>query len=118
MAPRGTYRQIADELRRLIARGGLRPGDMMPSELALAADVSLPVRCGVQVRYRGTPARAEVRRVGEAVHVFFEEPQRAVVPGQFAVFYEGERVLGGGMIRAAQRAGRADSNASQPESFA
>jgi tRNA-specific 2-thiouridylase len=52
------------------------------------------------------------------VHVFFEEPQRAVVPGQFAVFYEGERVLGGGMIRAAERAARADSSAHQPESFA
>jgi tRNA-specific 2-thiouridylase len=87
-------------------------------EVALAADVDLPLRCGVQVRYRGTPARAEVRRVGEAVHVFFEEPQRAVVPGQFAVFYEGERVLGGGMIRAAERAARADSSAHQPESFA
>jgi tRNA-specific 2-thiouridylase len=87
-------------------------------EVALAADVSLPLRCGVQVRYRGTPARAEVRRVGEAVHVFFEQPQRAVVPGQFAVFYEGERVLGGGMIRAAQRAARADASEIQPESFA
>jgi tRNA-specific 2-thiouridylase len=87
-------------------------------EVALAADVSLPLRCGVQVRYRGTPARAEVRRVGEAVHVFFEQPQRAVVPGQFAVFYEGERVLGGGMIRTAQRAARADASEIQPESFA
>lgn len=36
MAPRGTYRQIADHLRRSIAHGELRPGDMLPSEQALA----------------------------------------------------------------------------------
>lgn len=76
-------------------------------EVALAADVSLPLRCEVQVRYRGRPTPAEVRRVGEAVHVFFEEPQRAVVKGQFAVFFQGDRVLGGGMIQVASRAPRA-----------
>ena len=48
----------------------------------------------------------EIRRVGDAVHVFFEEPQRAVVKGQFAVFFQGDRVFGGGMIRAAARAPR------------
>ncbi|ODU04288.1 MAG: hypothetical protein ABS81_11105 [Pseudonocardia sp. SCN 72-86] len=36
MAPRGTYRTIADELRRLIERGELSPGEMVPSELALS----------------------------------------------------------------------------------
>ena len=36
MAPRGTYRTIADELRRLIERGELAPGEMVPSELALS----------------------------------------------------------------------------------
>jgi tRNA-specific 2-thiouridylase len=86
-------------------------------EVALAADLELPLRCGVQVRYRGNPAPAEVRRVGEAVRVCFEEPQRAVVPGQFAVFYQGERVLGGGMIRSAQRAALS-APASSQESFA
>jgi len=36
VAPRGTYRTIADELRRLIERGELAPGEMVPSELALS----------------------------------------------------------------------------------
>ena len=87
-------------------------------EVALAADLTLPLRCGVQVRYRGTPAAAEVRRVGDAVHVFFDEPQRAVVPGQFAVFYDGERVLGGGMIRSARRAQPAEPQAPSAEQLA
>ncbi len=38
MAPRDTYRQIADQLRELISRGELRPGSMLPSELALAQE--------------------------------------------------------------------------------
>ena len=96
----------------------LYSGSAELTEVELAADLSLPLRCGVQVRYRGTPAPAEVRRVGEAVHVFFDEPQRAVVPGQFAVFYQAERVLGGGMIRSAQRAVRSEPAASSPEQFA
>ncbi len=88
------------------------------TEVALASDVNLPLRCEVQVRYRGTPVRAEVRRVGESVHVFFEEPVRAVVPGQFAVFFAGERVLGGGLIHATERTHRAQATPSAVEQFA
>jgi tRNA-uridine 2-sulfurtransferase len=90
------------------------------TEVALAQDLSLPVRCEVQVRYRGTPAPAEVRRLGDAVLVCFDEPQRAVVPGQFAVFFDGERALGGGMIRSARRAPRGEPVALTltPETFA
>ena len=88
------------------------------TELALAVDASFPLRCEVQIRYRGRPTPAEVRRVGDRVHVFFDEPQRAVVPGQFAVFYAGERVLGGGMIRAERRAQRSDLPAAPAEAFA
>ncbi len=87
-------------------------------EVALADDAALPLRCEVQVRYRGTPAPAEVRRVGERIQVCFDEPQRAVVPGQFAVFFSGSRVLGGGMIHSTVRAQARDSAAPAAEARA
>ena len=56
-------------------------------------------RCRVKVRYRQTdqPALLEPRADGTA-RVVFEQPQRAVTPGQYAVAYEGERCLGGAVI--------------------
>jgi tRNA-specific 2-thiouridylase len=60
-----------------------------------------PVRATVKIRYNGPGAEAvvESRERGEA-RVRFDEPQRAVTPGQAAVFYRGDEVIGGGWIRA------------------
>jgi len=68
------------------------------SELALGADVTLPLRCEVQVRYRASPVPAEVKGTSAGALVSFAEPVSAVSKGQYAVFYAGERVLGGGLI--------------------
>jgi tRNA-uridine 2-sulfurtransferase len=58
-----------------------------------------PVRAAVQIRYRHEPAVATVTPVaGDRAEVVFDSPQRAVAPGQAAVFYEGDFVLGGGFI--------------------
>lgn len=70
-------------------------------ELSLAADLELPLTAEVQVRYRGTPLPARIQRIPGGARVLFERPVQAVVPGQFAVFYAGSRVLGGGLIRKA-----------------
>ncbi len=53
----------------------------------------------IKVRYRQTDqhCHASVDAAG-ALRVRFSEPQRAVTPGQFAVLYDGERCLGGGII--------------------
>lgn len=71
MAPRGTYRQIADDVRRLIVNGQLSAGRMVPSELALAQQHSVS---------RGT--------VRSALALLVDEGLIEVVPGQ------GRRVVG------------------------
>jgi tRNA-specific 2-thiouridylase len=51
-----------------------------------------------KIRYRQAPAPAMVEVKGREAWVRFEEPQFAPAPGQIAVFYERDRVVGGGMI--------------------
>jgi tRNA-specific 2-thiouridylase len=52
----------------------------------------------VKIRNKHTAAAATLRPCDAGVEVLFDEPQRAVTPGQAAVFYEDELVLGGGWI--------------------
>ncbi|GIX46575.1 MAG: tRNA-specific 2-thiouridylase MnmA [Candidatus Tectimicrobiota bacterium] len=59
-----------------------------------------PLHTCVQIRYRHPPVAATVYpQAGECALVVLEEPQFAVTPGQAAVFYAGDTVLGGGWIR-------------------
>jgi tRNA-uridine 2-sulfurtransferase len=70
-------------------------------EVVLAPKVSLPRVARVRVRYRHAGAAAEIAsRGGARAVVRFTEPARAVARGQVAVFYDGDRVLGGGRIDA------------------
>jgi tRNA-uridine 2-sulfurtransferase len=57
------------------------------------------MRVQVKIRHRHEPAWATIRPgAGEEVEVRFDEPMRAVTPGQAAVFYQGTEVVGGGWI--------------------
>ena len=60
-----------------------------------------PVRAGVKIRARHPEAGATIEVQGGQASVLFDSPQMAVTPGQAAVFYDGDRVLGGGWIRQA-----------------
>lgn len=58
-----------------------------------------PVRAEVKVRYRHEPAPATIFALTEtSARIAFDEPQRAITPGQAACFYNGDEVLGGGWI--------------------
>ena len=57
-------------------------------------------RCKAKIRYRHPEQWATVLPTGaDTVHITFDEPQRAMTPGQAAVLYDGDIVLGGGTIK-------------------
>lgn len=59
----------------------------------------LPLRARVKIRYRSAAMPAQIAFVeAQRVRVEFDEPLRDITPGQAAVFYDGERCLGGGII--------------------
>lgn len=59
---------------------------------------SFPLNCEVSIRYRQEPQKAIVLAHSKGVVIRFHKPQRAVTPGQSAVFYKGEECLGGAII--------------------
>ena len=86
------------------------PADLLKSGCRLdevnwiaGAPPAEPLRVMAKARYRSAEVPCTVRREGEdqgdGLTVEFDEPQRAITPGQALVFYAGEYVLGGGTIR-------------------
>jgi tRNA-specific 2-thiouridylase len=62
-------------------------------------DLREPMRVRVKIRHRHEPAPAVIEKSGDdEILVTFDEPQRAITPGQAAVFYDGDVVVGGGWI--------------------
>ncbi len=63
-----------------------------------------PVRASVKIRYKHDPALATIFPQPDAnALIVFDEPQRAITPGQATIFYDGEEVVGGGWIKTPER---------------
>jgi tRNA-specific 2-thiouridylase len=63
-----------------------------------------PMRCDAKIRYRTPAATALVEPLTDGrARVTFEQAQRAITPGQAVVFYDGDQVLGGGVIAGVER---------------
>ncbi len=82
--------------------------DMLFSKELYAGDINLiaaeridtPIRVTAKVRYSAREALATVEQTGEdELHVIFDEPQRALTRGQSVVLYDGDTVVGGGIIK-------------------
>jgi tRNA-specific 2-thiouridylase len=56
-------------------------------------------RASVRVRYRQPLQEATLYRMPEGLYILFDRPQRSIAPGQFAAWYDGEELMGSGVIR-------------------
>lgn len=65
--------------------------------------LDIPIEVEAKIRYAAKPAKALVTHLGENVLVEFDEPQRAITPGQSVVFYQGDILVGGAEIVRAEK---------------
>jgi tRNA-specific 2-thiouridylase len=78
-------------------------------------DLGAGLRCNAKIRYRQADQACTLRRaLDDRLMVRFDEPQRAAAPGQFIVFYQGDRCLGGAAIETLGKAGTAASARAEP----
>ncbi len=66
--------------------------------LILVDEIKDYMEVDVKTRYSTNSAKAKIVQEGEYIKVIFDKPQRAITPGQSAVFYLGDIVVGGGKI--------------------
>ena len=66
--------------------------------MLLVDEIKEEIEVDVKLRYTPKSAKAKIKQNGKQIKITFNEPQRAVTPGQSAVFYIGDIVLGGGKI--------------------
>jgi tRNA-specific 2-thiouridylase len=95
--------EVDAEARRVV----VGPGELLARSGLVADRVSWvaggppsdgPFEAEVRIRYRGEDVPAVIEPTRERIRVEFRTPQRGVAPGQSAVVYRGDQLLGGGRI--------------------
>ncbi len=81
----------------------LTPGCLVEDVSFIAGSPPVDTNIAVKIRYRSEPVAATLQEADNSWRVVFAKPQLAVAPGQAAVFYSGDEVLGGGTISEALR---------------
>ena len=66
--------------------------------LLLFDEIKEEMKVEVKTRYSVKSAKATIKQIENKIKIIFDEPQRAITPGQSAVFYIGDILLGGGKI--------------------
>ena len=81
----------------------LMSSELSASDIHWVGDVApeLPLTCRARIRHRQSLQGCIVHPADDGLRVVFRRPQRAVAPGQYVVFYQGEVCLGGGVIDSA-----------------
>lgn len=95
--------RIEPDSRRVVIgkREELACRELFARDLNWLVDVSGTFRCQAMIRYNSPPKPAQAEVLGDGrLRVLFDEPRHGIAPGQAAVLYDGERVLGGGWIEA------------------
>lgn len=85
-----------DKERNMIVVG--RKEEAYSSNCIVDGKVPGPIRAKVKIRYQHEPDDAKIIPIDNRCKVVFDRPQWAITPGQAAVFYEGDTVIGGGTI--------------------
>jgi len=103
--PQGPYYVVEKDFKKniLIVSKDIKDLDKKEAEVFNVnwiASQKLPINAEVKIRYKSNLAKAKILENGKGkAKVVFLKPQKAITPGQSAVFYKGEGLLGGGVIK-------------------